>query len=954
MWGHCEEQDFFTNDGDLSTCTEQDGVPTAIVGLFRDKKKVNPAVPDCGENIALGKSYSCSNGVASCNTKQFTDGSHDSAQWKRMPYKGGLSSCDKQMYVTVDLVKVTKISEVTLWRYSDGSRKYCGTKVELSNDGISWTVAHDDGEEYTPEVESAAGYLMRFGTEKLARYVRVYSSRNTKNSGAHLLDVAVTCEQCHDDCTNPVSLLELSKGVAHNTSHKMFPGMGGMMGGGMFGGGGGGSRGGPGGPGGNTGFDTTKAIDDGSGCDETIRGGRQIGYRGCQDHTRSGLRCQKWTSQSPHKHTTTPTSYPIQGVGDHNYCRNPTGEETIWCYTTSTAKRWEFCDPKPASCDETLTGDGANYRGCQNEARSGRKCQLWTMQSPHAHETTPANYPPAGLGDHNYCRNPDERETIWCYTRSTDSRWEFCDPLGPKKETCDETMKGPGNSGYRGCQSTTKSGKMCQQWTEQWPHKHSRTADNFPDTGLGEHNYCRNPDGEQTIWCYTTNPAVRWEYCEEIPFQAEPVMPTYEQNVALYKPVTCHPGMDSCPDAATVTDDNKNSADWKIHPWAAAFSCSDQYWVEVDLEEVFSISEATLWRRHDEGQRYCGTKVEISADGSNWETVVDRGTSEDPEETAEGTHLPFGGVKYARFVRFHSSKHHKGTGVHFLEVAVTCSECDPLVYLPCMGNQALDKAVTCHEGNTMGMVCTNAHKSRAVDGDHTPARWQMSPFSTAPTCDHRAAVEVDLGYMQLIDEVTLFRYYGDQREYCGTKIEVSIDGNNWLPVRDDGNGFAAQESSTGTVLSFSGSFPARYIRAWSSRNTRNEGVHLMDLEVHCHSCCEADESETLVCPEGSVQVGAHNADVSGCGLTSCDDRYHMQTIDECEQACSDHPDCKGFNWAPVGGDKNHLSETVCTLYDQAQPSGMWGPNQIFCKQMSTISFTKAKCCKLAEAGYLNR
>lgn len=26
-------------------------------------------------------------------------------------------------------------------------------------------------------------------------------------------------------------------------------------------------------------------------------------------------------------------------------------------------------------------------------------------------------------------------------------------------------------------------------------------------------NYCRNPDGDEGPWCYTTDPSVRWEYC---------------------------------------------------------------------------------------------------------------------------------------------------------------------------------------------------------------------------------------------------------------------------------------------------------------------------------------------------------------------------------------------------------------------------------------------------------
>ena len=31
---------------------------------------------------------------------------------------------------------------------------------------------------------------------------------------------------------------------------------------------------------------------------------------------------------------------------------------------------------------------------------------------------------------------------------------------------------------------------------------------------MGDHNYCRNPDGEPAVWCYTTDPQKRWEYCD--------------------------------------------------------------------------------------------------------------------------------------------------------------------------------------------------------------------------------------------------------------------------------------------------------------------------------------------------------------------------------------------------------------------------------------------------------
>ena len=68
---------------------------------------------------------------------------------------------------------------------------------------------------------------------------------------------------------------------------------------------------------------------------------------------------------------------------------------------------------------------------------------------------------------------------------------------------------------YRGYVSVTSTGRECQTWTDQEPHNHTRTEARYPGTGLGEHNYCRNPDNEpRGAWCYTTDPESRFEYCD--------------------------------------------------------------------------------------------------------------------------------------------------------------------------------------------------------------------------------------------------------------------------------------------------------------------------------------------------------------------------------------------------------------------------------------------------------
>ena len=82
---------------------------------------------------------------------------------------------------------------------------------------------------------------------------------------------------------------------------------------------------------------------------------------------------------------------------------------------------------------------------------------------------------------------------------------------------CNEEISGLRDKNYRGCQTKTKKGYTCQKWSVKTPHTHS---ENLSANGLGDHNFCRNPSGSETsatIWCYTTNPSVRWDYCDPLP-----------------------------------------------------------------------------------------------------------------------------------------------------------------------------------------------------------------------------------------------------------------------------------------------------------------------------------------------------------------------------------------------------------------------------------------------------
>lgn len=158
--------------------------------------------------------------------------------------------------------------------------------------------------------------------------------------------------------------------------------------------------------------------------EEKCTGSNCSAYRGTQNETSTGKKCQSWAVDVPHNrgmHTN--ELMPGQGLGSHSYCRNPNGKKKqLWCFTMDKKTEWEYCTPKrdgnkerlfkcEAQAEQCANADCRDYKGQQSKTRSGKTCQAWSVDAPHVKDAkhNPAKDPNL---QGNYCRNSlDEKWT---------------------------------------------------------------------------------------------------------------------------------------------------------------------------------------------------------------------------------------------------------------------------------------------------------------------------------------------------------------------------------------------------------------------------------------------------------------------------------------------------------------------------------------------------------------
>ncbi|XP_074065123.1 tissue-type plasminogen activator isoform X2 [Macrotis lagotis] len=217
-----------------------------------------------------------------------------------------------------------------------------------------------------------------------------------------------------------------------------------------------------------------------------------------------------------------------RGARSHSGCSEPR------CFNGGTCKQALYSSDFICQCPRGFTGKqceidtdeicyedlGLTYRGTWSTSESGAECVNWNKSELRSKQYNGhrSDALKLGLGNHNYCRNPDKDTKPWCYIfKNGYYIWEYCSISSCSKNTFEDCYSGKGFY-YRGTWSKTELGTSCLRWSSlHVKDKRIFTAwrKNAHNLGLGNHNFCRNPDNDAKPWCHVLEGGqLTWKYCD--------------------------------------------------------------------------------------------------------------------------------------------------------------------------------------------------------------------------------------------------------------------------------------------------------------------------------------------------------------------------------------------------------------------------------------------------------
>mmetsp|Transcript_12632 Transcript_12632/g.24040 ORF Transcript_12632/g.24040 Transcript_12632/m.24040 type:complete len:1810 (+) Transcript_12632:137-5566(+) len=231
----------------------------------------------------------------------------------------------------------------------------------------------------------------------------------------------------------------------------------------------------------------------------------QVDYRGDTSLTESNYVCQRWDTQSPHKHPHQPENQADTSYLAENYCRNPDNDPSgPWCYTNDPQVRFGYCSvptcgafvtkrPTLSPTDAPVTDAPVTEIPTHSLAPSPVN---GTIEKPTVKPTVKPTRSPSLSPSHSPSSAPSSRPSL------SISPTKQC----PKADTSQCGCPASSQGDYRGTLSESARGITCEQWDAAWiiDELGFQPDVEFPDSGLltdgfarKGHNFCRNPTKDE-------------------------------------------------------------------------------------------------------------------------------------------------------------------------------------------------------------------------------------------------------------------------------------------------------------------------------------------------------------------------------------------------------------------------------------------------------------------------